>query len=115
MVPGCSEGEPFELAALSSADGATCLRLAGELDVASIAVLERLLAPAISAGDDVVLDCSRLTFIDAGGLAALLVAHRAAIRAGGSLRVDDPTPEVARTFHLARLGFLLADRAGSLN
>lgn len=115
MVSVSSDGEPFALDPVSSVDGSTCLRLTGELDVAAISALERRLQPVVAEGRDVVLDCSQLTFIDAGGIAALLVAHRAAIRAGGSLRIESATPEVARTFHLTKLGFLLATQDRSLN
>jgi anti-anti-sigma factor len=108
MVPSCFPGEPFELVTAISVDGITRLRLSGELDVAATSTLERRLADVVASGGEVVLDCSGLTFIDAGGIATLLVAYRAAIRAGGSLRIESATPTVTRTFHLTKLGFLLA-------
>ena len=115
MVPNRSAGEPFELDPVTSVDGAIHLRLAGELDVAAITTLEARLTGVVDSGCAVTLDCSRLTFIDAGGIAALLVAYRAAIRAGGSLRIEAATPEVTRTFHLTKLGFLLAGGDSALN
>jgi anti-anti-sigma factor len=115
MVPSCSPGEPFDLAPVASVDGVMRLRLSGELDVAAASTLEVRLTHLVAAGRDVVLDCSGLTFIDAGGIAALLVASRAAIRAGGSLQIEAATPAVTRTFHLAKLGFLLAAHESALN
>ena len=55
-------------------DGAVEVALIGELDLTSVALLERELPPLVAGypAGDVVLDCSRLTFIDGQGLGALL-------------------------------------------
>jgi anti-sigma B factor antagonist len=55
-------------------DGSVTLGLRGELDVAGLRVLEEALQPLSSRYDasQVVLDCTALRFMDAGGLRALI-------------------------------------------
>jgi anti-anti-sigma factor len=56
--------------------GAVHLLLAGELDLAGAPVLAGALADAGATGLAVVIDCDRLTFLDASGVGALLVGAR---------------------------------------
>lgn len=55
-------------------DGAVEVGLIGELDVTTVDVLDRELAPLVAGhhAGSVVLDCNRLRFIDGHGLGALL-------------------------------------------
>ena len=57
----------------SHATGEVVLSVVGELDMASVADLRAAIRGALSIpGGPIVLDCSRLTFIDAAGLGALV-------------------------------------------
>ena len=85
------------------------LRIAGEVDVRTVADLRQALVAAIGAGTgDLVLDCADLHLIDATGLGALLSAHRRAQRAGRRLVLDHVQPDLARLLHVSRLSRLLA-------
>lgn len=85
------------------------LRVAGEVDVQTVADLRLRLIEAIDAGeDDLVLDCTELHLIDATGLGALLSAHRRAQRAGRRLVLDNVQPDLQRLLQVSRLSRLLA-------
>jgi anti-anti-sigma factor len=79
--------------------------LDGELDLAAAEVFRsrvEQLAPA-PGGGAVVLDLSRLTFIDCAGVGALCQLHKALRAAGGpGLMVKDVQPQVRKVFEPAR-------------
>jgi len=75
----------------------------GELDLATEAKLAEVLEAPLSAGCRVVLDVSRLTFIDSTGLHCLLRAIR--ISGGrGQLVLMHPSPPVQMVFDLTLVG-----------
>ena len=85
-------------------DGETVVVPAGELDVARAPAVRDALAGALtgSAGP-VVVDLSRVTFLDSTGLAALLNAARRLRRAGRDFAVvgaRGPVRDVIRLAHL---------------
>lgn len=57
-------------------DGAVCLILSGELDLASIATLQAQFTAIAQRDDDVVVDMGGLGYIDSSGAKALLDAQR---------------------------------------
>jgi anti-anti-sigma factor len=85
------------------------LAIAGELDVATTAQfrasVEGLDDPA--APSHITVDLSRLDFIDAAGIAALLALRNAVDDVGGSIRVRSPKPHVRRVLELAGVVDLL--------
>jgi anti-anti-sigma factor len=82
--------------------------LCGELDAAGVpGIVDRL----VSVDGDVELDCSGLTFVDAGGLRLLVEVHRSCERRGAKLAIVDPAPCVMRLIRLTGLGALLTVRA----
>jgi anti-sigma B factor antagonist len=87
-----------------------CLRLllTGELDIASVPVLEDRLS-ALGAGErSVRLDLSQLDFIDSSGLHALIRAMRAASANGWRLQIDRAVAEQARRlFEIVQLDRLI--------
>lgn len=90
------------------------LRLVGELDLASSADFDRLeRAVGASAGSDVDVDISEVTFVDASALGALVRMRLIAAERGGALTLVGARPRVRRTFRLARVDGLLDDRPGS--
>lgn len=90
--------------AVAHADGRTTLRVAGELDVASVRALTRELP-----GDrewrrsrEIVLDLSRVTFCAAAGVDLLLALYHQVTTAGGDLVIRSAHSAVLRTVHLSR-------------
>jgi anti-sigma B factor antagonist len=77
--------------------------LDGELDLATEAKLSEVLEPALAAGRRVVLDASRLSFIDSTGLHCLLRAIRSA-DGRGRLVLVRPSPAVRKVFDLVLVG-----------
>lgn len=83
-------------------DGAVCLTLLGEIDVAVAEELVHRLRELTRAGAAVRLDLSELRFIDVAGLSAILAAMAEARRSGSRLEIDsDVSPAAARTIKLA--------------
>lgn len=73
-------------------DGAVALTVVGELDMVSGGILTRMTLDAV--GNDVkevVVDLARVTWLDAAGVEALLLGHGAALRAGCTYRVANPS------------------------
>ena len=68
-----------------SDDDEVCLRLEGQLDGDSALSLARVLLDAQRAGSVLVLDLSRLSFVDVAGLRVLVDAARRAAAAGCEL------------------------------
>lgn len=87
------------------ADGCTVVELRGELDVSNADDLrERLLAII---GEDrtssLILDLSRLSFMDSTGISVLVAAERRAHELGGTISLADPQKIVARVLHFTNL------------
>jgi anti-anti-sigma factor len=82
--------------------------LSGRLDSARApAVREQLLRLLRPAASQLVLDLTRLTGIDAAGLAVLVGTERRARLLGGSLRLAAARPAVSMAVHAAGLDWLL--------
>ena len=85
------------------------VRVAGELDVATVPKLRAALAPlGRESGDEVVVDVAGLTFADASALGALVAAHTRAEAAGARLVVRNPSPLLERMLAITRVGEVLA-------
>ncbi len=82
--------------------GPGTLKLVGELDTHTAPQLASRLA-TLDPSDDATLDLSSTTFISSAGLSVILSAQRRLDDGGGSLRVTDPTPPVARLIELSGL------------
>ena len=80
--------------------GAACVRLTGELDLASAKRLERTLREAQGEASEVLLDLRRVTFMDCSGMRVILGAAQRARRAGHQLTVVPGPPQVDRVFTL---------------
>jgi anti-sigma B factor antagonist len=84
-------------------DGGLVYALDGELDLAAADVLRSRVAQLapVPGGGPVVLDLSRLSFIDCAGLRALCQMHEALRESGGpGLVVRDVQPQVRKVFDL---------------
>jgi anti-sigma B factor antagonist len=79
--------------------GAVRVAVAGELDLATLPALERVLAAGARSGRDVLLDLERVTFIDCSSLGAIAEAADRACERGHQL-VLWPSPAVERLVEL---------------
>jgi anti-sigma B factor antagonist len=88
----------------SDEGGRVRLALVGELDIASASALEERLRVLAQRGDPVVLDLSRLQFIDSSGLRELVRAVSDARRDHWSLELDTTlSPQVRQIIDLLEL------------
>lgn len=85
-------------------DDITVLVLEGEIDHQSVPGLTRALSPAdTAAGHRVVVDLSRVTFMDSSGVNALISAFHTTQAAQGWLRLAGARGAVLRTLQLVGL------------
>lgn len=98
-----SPGSPLSIEHRRLADGSTQLTLVGELDLATLHVLEQELDQIAPAEKRLVLDLRRLEFVDSSGLHALLRADRRFNDAGGQLTIVRGPRAVERLFRLTGL------------
>jgi anti-anti-sigma factor len=83
-------------------NGVTHVCLAGELDLSTVPQVEQLLADRSGDGC-VVLDLSRLGFIDSTGISLILRAYADAQRDGWELQIVPGSEEIQRVFRLVDL------------
>jgi anti-sigma B factor antagonist len=81
----------------------TVLHLAGEIDAASSARLRALLGEQVDERLDVVIDLSRVTFIDSSGLGVLVGALRRVQEHGHRLVLRAPTASLQRVLEVTGL------------
>ncbi|MBO0731178.1 MAG: STAS domain-containing protein [Acidimicrobiaceae bacterium] len=86
------------------------MRLAGEFDMAGVPLLRAALADM---QDDIVVDCSGLTFIDCAGLNGLVTAQKACEAEGARFALMAPPPCLMRVLELVGLEGWFAIRDGS--
>ncbi|MGC4773234.1 STAS domain-containing protein [Micromonospora sp. DT44] len=87
---------------VSVGDQAVQVRVAGEVDIGTVAVFRSALWSA-PARPVVQLELSGLRLLSAAGVRALLAAHLRVRARGGELVVVDPTPVVARVLRATGL------------
>jgi anti-sigma B factor antagonist len=88
-------------------DAHTLVVLRGDHDRATVDTLATTLARATAEGDDIVVDLSAVTFIDAVVIGTLVRARNAASARGQSLRLRAPSACAARLIELCRLDRML--------
>ncbi len=112
---------PDELLRIKKADGADralTLEAEGELDLSTANRLHDSLMVPISEGLDLMVDLTRVSFIDSSGIAALVRAFRSLDGAGRMSVLIAPGSQVARIFEIARLDDALptfTDRAEAVS
>ncbi|MGI8801090.1 MAG: STAS domain-containing protein [Solirubrobacteraceae bacterium] len=83
-------------------NGTLRLVLVGELDIATAPLLEAAVEQAEETdGLAILLDLTRVPFIDSSGLRALLRASSRSSNDGGRLRISNPSPQARRLFELS--------------
>lgn len=84
--------------------GTQIYRLRGYLDLATAASVRAALVEAAGAGKhDIVVDLTKLEFLDSTGLGALIGAHRRAIENGGAVRLVVGEGAIARLLNITGL------------
>ena len=83
------------------------IELIGELDLSTAPKLEAMVSGRLSRSSSLVLDLSKLTFIDSSGIAVLIRAFQATDRRGEVSFVIAPGSQVARIFSIAGIDRVL--------
>jgi anti-sigma B factor antagonist len=84
-------------------DGRVVVHCVGELDLHTVAPLRRVLERLCDAGADVVVDLTRVTFVDSTGLGVLVGALRRTQRHGGRLVLVVDRESVMKVFRITSL------------
>jgi stage II sporulation protein AA (anti-sigma F factor antagonist) len=93
--------QPGPLSVVSTAtDGIRVLTLAGEIDYDSDQTLREALDASGIPRPRIVVDLSRVTFMDSTGINLFIAAHRALTEADGWIRLAAPTESVLRTLQI---------------
>lgn len=100
MPTNTAPGWQLEVTATTSPPGA---RLAGEIDLATLAIFDLTLELLAGCSSDVVIDLHEVTFLDIGGARALAQATRRVHDAGRRLWIREPSPQVRHL--IASLGW----------
>jgi anti-sigma B factor antagonist len=87
---------PFAVSVSRDGNGAIEVSVQGELDLGSAPELEQALERELAAGNDVLLDLSRVDFIDSTGLRAIVASVRTAKAVGSKLKLKPDLPAHAR-------------------
>ena len=86
----------------------TTLHVRGEVDLTNHESFEATIEGQVEAGRDLLIDLSRLTFIDAAGLRTLARAANRLENQGRLLRLDQPSAHLRRLLTLLDLDHLAA-------
>jgi stage II sporulation protein AA (anti-sigma F factor antagonist) len=93
--------QPGRLSVASTAtDGVHVLTLAGEIDHDTGQALRQALDASGAPRPRIVVDLSRVTFMDSTGINIFVAAHRILTEAGGWLRLAAPGEAVMRTLQI---------------
>jgi anti-anti-sigma factor len=88
--------------------GCAIITVAGEVDIATVALLRERLAGLTGSGCPLITDLDQVRFIDAAGLGALAGAAGCSAAHGASLRVVCAQPQTRRLLRITRLDRYLA-------
>lgn len=88
--------QPGHWAEIEHLDGMTVLNLEGEIDLDSHTEVTRATLPLTRSGHPIVVDMSKVTFLDSAGIACLLTLRNAAIENGTPMMVRNPSEAVRR-------------------
>ncbi len=88
--------------------GNLVVELGGEIDLDRAPELRNLLLDCVGRGRDVLVDLSKVTYIDSSGIASLVEALQNAGKAGTRFALVAVSAEALRVFELARLDKVFA-------
>ncbi|MER6186461.1 STAS domain-containing protein [Streptomyces sp. NPDC001652] len=111
MADTGSTARPAGLSVVSTAaDGIRVLTLAGEIDRDTGQTLRQALDAFGTPRPRIVVDLSRVTFMDSTGINILIAAHRSLTEAGGWIRLAAPTEAVLRVLQIVGVDTVIACR-----
>ncbi|MGV3617593.1 MAG: STAS domain-containing protein [Fimbriimonas sp.] len=85
----------------STNEGVMVARLESEsLETGNVAAFRNAITPVVEKNEQVVLDLSRVAFMDSTGLGAMLSCLRSLKAKNGSLKLASLTPEVEQLFEM---------------
>jgi anti-sigma B factor antagonist len=87
----------------------TCVRLCGELDVATASKFRESMESFVSRTELLELDLSELSFLDSSGIGAFVSLYKALAANGGDLRLVNVTDGVRRPLTVTGLESILLD------
>ena len=87
------------------------VRVAGELDMATVSDVEASFETRLAAETDLVIDLSELSFMDSAGVAALVRVRNAALEQGWVLRVRGASGIVANVLRVTGIDAILTMEA----
>ena len=93
----------MEIAVDKMDDVAVAVVPVDELDASNAGEFKRDIAPVLEANTKLVLDLSRLRFVDSSGLGALLSCLRQLSAKGGDLKLCGMSKQVRALFELVRM------------
>jgi anti-sigma B factor antagonist len=93
----------MEIAVDKIGDVAVAVIPVEELDASNTAELKRDIAPVLQAHTKLVIDLSRLRFVDSSGLGAMLSCLRQLSAKGGDLKLSGMQKPVRAVFELVRM------------
>ena len=93
----------MEIAANKVGNVAVALIPVDELDASNAGELKREIAPLLEDNTRLVIDLSRLRFVDSSGLGAMLSCLRHLSAKGGDLKLCGMSKQVRATFELVRM------------
>ena len=88
--------------------GNLVVELSGEIDLERAPEVRKLLLACVGQRRDVLVDLSRVTYIDSSGIASLVEALQCAGKGGTHLGLVAVSPQALRVFELARLDKVFA-------
>jgi anti-sigma B factor antagonist len=92
-------------------DGETVVTAAGELDINTAPELREQLARLVNEGArQIVVDLTKVSFVDSTALSVLVSALKRLRQAGGDLELASPNPSVRRVFEITGLTRLFTIR-----
>jgi anti-sigma B factor antagonist len=96
---------PIELSIeTEKTDSGTTVRAIGRITLSTSTTLENALRNVIPQNKRVVLDLTRVDYIDSSGLGALVSAYMHARRADCDLEIANPKPRIRDLFTRSKLG-----------
>ena len=93
----------MEMAVEKMADVAVAVVPVEELDASNAAEFKRDMAPILQVQRELVLDLSRLRFVDSSGMGAILSCLRQLSAKGGDLKLCGMSRQVRSVFELVRM------------
>lgn len=89
---------------VGTAGGFPCVKPLGEVDIASVSVLQEALGKLLDAGQTkLVVDLGELQYLDSTGLGCITAARRRAREAGGDLILACAQPRILRLLSITGL------------